>query len=224
MLLTTRFHQIFRLFIDWSINGLIPKDFSADKGGWCVCISSSLRLCLLLSLLPLSLPMLRLLSSKVQGRKDSWKLSKPCHVGTHWKALTEYFQMSTHLPGFWHFCGICIGKISHQQHKGGLKLLVLFVHCYCILFQTDPTDDEEAEGGNSHRALVGFPSCPALHLGYGHSPTSQIFVFIHNHPICIFFLLLILLFFFLCTFLRNIVIFDGGGCWGVYGFKGILRV
>ena len=25
---------------------------------------------------------------------------KPCHVGTHWIALVEYSQMSTHLLGF----------------------------------------------------------------------------------------------------------------------------
>ena len=34
--------------------------------------------------------MLRLLSSKAQGRKDPWKLPKPCHVGIHWEALTEF--------------------------------------------------------------------------------------------------------------------------------------
>ena len=29
----------------------------------------------------------------------SSKASKPCHVGIHWKALTEYYQMSTHVAG-----------------------------------------------------------------------------------------------------------------------------
>ena len=29
-----------------------------------------------------------------------WKPSKPYHVGIHWMALTEYSQMSTHVPGF----------------------------------------------------------------------------------------------------------------------------
>ena len=48
----------------------------------------------------LTLPMLRLLSSKEQGCKDFWKPSKPCQVGIHWIALAEYSQMSTHLPGF----------------------------------------------------------------------------------------------------------------------------
>ena len=38
--------------------------------------------------LPLTLP------------KDFHKPSKPCHVGTHWMALAEYFQMSTHMLGF----------------------------------------------------------------------------------------------------------------------------
>ena len=47
--------------------------------------------------------MLRLLSSKAQGRKDFWKPSKPCHVGIHWIALAEYSQMSTHVPGFQSF-------------------------------------------------------------------------------------------------------------------------
>ena len=48
----------------------------------------------------LTLPMLRLLSSKAQERKDFWKTSKPCHAGTHWIALAEYSHMSTHLPRF----------------------------------------------------------------------------------------------------------------------------
>ena len=48
--------------------------------------------------------MLRLLSSKVQGRKDVWKTSKLCHNnGTHFIALAEHSQMSTHLPGFQSF-------------------------------------------------------------------------------------------------------------------------
>ena len=47
--------------------------------------------------------MLRQLSSKGQGRKDFWKPSKPCHVGILWIALTEYPQMSTHVPGFQSF-------------------------------------------------------------------------------------------------------------------------
>ena len=39
----------------------------------------------------LSLQMLRLLSSKTQGRKDFRKKTfKPCHVGIHWIGLTEY--------------------------------------------------------------------------------------------------------------------------------------
>ena len=42
----------------------------------------------------LTLTMLRLLSSKVQGRTDFWKSSKPCHVGTHLICPDEYCQMS----------------------------------------------------------------------------------------------------------------------------------
>ena len=52
----------------------------------------------------LDLPMLRLLSSDAQERKYFWKQSKPCHVGTHWTALTDDSQMSTHIPWFqWFF-------------------------------------------------------------------------------------------------------------------------
>ena len=36
----------------------------------------------------LTLPMLRLLSFNAQEHKDFWKTSKPCHVSTHWIALT----------------------------------------------------------------------------------------------------------------------------------------
>ena len=37
---------------------------------------------------------------QTQGCKDFLKQSKPCHVGTHSIALTEYSQISTHMPGF----------------------------------------------------------------------------------------------------------------------------
>ena len=70
--------------------------------------------------LALTLPMLRLLSSKEQGCKYFWIPSKPCHVGIHWIALTEYSQMSTHVPGFQSFfrffATFFIGQTSHQQH------------------------------------------------------------------------------------------------------------
>ena len=51
----------------------------------------------------LTLPMLKLLSSKAQGCKGLWKTSKPCHVGIHSIALAEYSQMNTHMPGFQSF-------------------------------------------------------------------------------------------------------------------------
>ena len=41
--------------------------------------------------------------SKAQGWKDFLKPTKPCHVGIHWIALTEYSHMSTHVPGFQSF-------------------------------------------------------------------------------------------------------------------------
>ena len=36
----------------------------------------------------------------MQASKDFWKPSKPYHVGIHRIALAEYYQMSTHEPGF----------------------------------------------------------------------------------------------------------------------------
>ena len=69
----------------------------------------------------LTLPMLTLFLSKVPGCKDFWKTSKPFKFSTHWIALAEYSQMSTHLPGFQSFssffASFCIGQISRQQHR-----------------------------------------------------------------------------------------------------------
>ena len=60
--------------------------------------------------------------SNAQKSKKLWKSLKTCHVGIHWKALTEYFQMSTHLPWFQSFhsflSSILVDQISHQQQKG----------------------------------------------------------------------------------------------------------
>ena len=76
----------------------------------------------------LTLPMLRLPSSKAQGRNDFRKPSKPCQVGIHLKALTEYSQVSTHMPGFQSFffrflASFRIGQIGHHQHKGSLPTI-----------------------------------------------------------------------------------------------------
>ena len=52
--------------------------------------------------------------------QDSWKTIET--LGIHLKALAEYSQMSTHLPGFQYFfvffASFCIGQISYQQDKG----------------------------------------------------------------------------------------------------------
>ena len=42
------------------------------------------------------------------------ELSEPCHVGIHWKALAEYYQMSTNVPGFQSFSSV-FGIISFDQ-------------------------------------------------------------------------------------------------------------
>ena len=43
------------------------------------------------------------ISFKTQRCKYLRKPSKPCNVGICWIALAEFFQMSTHLPGFQSF-------------------------------------------------------------------------------------------------------------------------
>ena len=53
----------------------------------------------------LSIPVLRLLSSKAQDGNVFWKLCITCHDRIHWIALTKYSQMSTstRVPGFQSF-------------------------------------------------------------------------------------------------------------------------
>ena len=69
------------------------------------------------------------------GWKDFWKSSKPCHVGTHWKAPAENFHMSTHMPGFKRFFRIlalfCIDQIC-QQHKGYLMKQTVLTVSVCV--------------------------------------------------------------------------------------------
>ena len=62
----------------------------------------------------LTLPILRVLSSKAQGRKDLRKSYKPYHVGTHYlKALAEYTKMSTHMIWFFKFLHhLVLAKLS----------------------------------------------------------------------------------------------------------------
>ena len=69
----------------------------------------------------LTLPMLRLLSSKAQWHKYSWKPSKPWHVGIHRIALTECSQTSTHVQGFQSFLRFSV-SVCHQHQK----VLVMF--------------------------------------------------------------------------------------------------
>ena len=74
----------------------------------------------------LTLPMLWLLSSKLQGCKDFWKSSKPCHVGIHWIALNEYPRMRTHVPGFQSFSEffhhLGLAKLATSSIRVKLKL------------------------------------------------------------------------------------------------------
>ena len=67
------------------------------------------------SLWVLTLPMLRLLMYKAQGRKYIWKSSKPSPVDIHWIALAEYSHISAHVPGFQSFSFIFLHYLRHIQ-------------------------------------------------------------------------------------------------------------
>ena len=82
-------------------------------------ISASWEWCSVPVVVYITLPMLRLLSSKVQGRKVFWKpLNNVCHVGINWIALSlslwllsdEYpcARISVIFQDFWH----------GRQHRG----------------------------------------------------------------------------------------------------------
>ena len=66
--------------------------------------------------------MLRLLSSKARGCKDFCKPTKPCHVGIHWKALTEYSQRSNNLSGFSHFSGFLYHFVSAKIATSNIRV------------------------------------------------------------------------------------------------------
>ena len=83
--------------------------------------------------------MLRLLSSKVQGCKDLWRQSLPCHVGIHWIALIEHSQMSTHVPRFQsNFLGFLhqfeLAKLATSSIRvKPLWETIFFYHCWILI-------------------------------------------------------------------------------------------
>ena len=53
-------------------------------------------------------------------QKSLKTIYKPCHVGIHFIALVEYFQMSTHMPGFQsilRFCALFCKQRMGQNPK-----------------------------------------------------------------------------------------------------------
>ena len=95
-------HQILSLRgVGWvSIN--LPASNIFQKIFWLQRYCESSEVLLTVS----AITILRPLSSKALGCKDFWKPFIPCLVGIHLKALIEYSQMSTHLPGFRSFFSI----------------------------------------------------------------------------------------------------------------------
>ena len=72
--------------------------------------------------LALTLPMLRLLPSKAQERKDFLKPSKPCHVGIHWIAFADYSQMGTQVPGFLSFFSFLVHFVLAKLATSSIRV------------------------------------------------------------------------------------------------------
>ena len=81
----------------------------------------------------LTLPML--LSPKAQGCKDFQKPSKSGQVGIHWKALAEYSQMSTHLPGFQSFFTFLQNFALAKLATSSKRVNIIFKHKDAKLFK-----------------------------------------------------------------------------------------
>ena len=67
---------------------------------------------------PITLTMLRLLSSKAQGCKDYRRPSKPCHIGIHWIALAEHsdeYLCARVSIIFSDFCKIILAKLASSS-------------------------------------------------------------------------------------------------------------
>ena len=69
--------------------------------------------------------MLRLLSSKIHGRKNFRKSSKPCHVGIYWTSTLRWISMCR---GFSHFPALLryftLSKLATSSGRVVLMLLV----------------------------------------------------------------------------------------------------
>ena len=70
----------------------------------------------------------RRFSKILSNAKNFWKPSKPCHVGIHWKALAEYFQLSTHLPGFQSFSGFLHHFVLAKLATSSMRVNTWHVH------------------------------------------------------------------------------------------------
>ena len=82
----------------------------------------------------LTLPMLRLLSSKAQGCNDYRKPSKPCHTGIHWIALVENSQIGTHLTGFQVFFRFFIFYWQFWPVSGRIEIISDLMHMWVTLW------------------------------------------------------------------------------------------
>ena len=90
----------------------------------------------------LTLPLLRLLLSCAQECKFFWKLSKPCHVGIHWKALLSTLRWVPICQGFGHLQGFLhhfvVAKLAISSIRVKLVWTVLWSVAYQKLFLKPP--------------------------------------------------------------------------------------
>ena len=71
--------------------------------------------------MPLTFPMLGLLSSEAQEGKNCGKPLKSCNGGIHWIALADCSQMNIYMPGFQSFyrflASFCIGILATSSKR-----------------------------------------------------------------------------------------------------------
>ena len=94
---------------------------------------------------------------------------KPCDIGFHWIALTEYSQMSTHMPGFQLFsaflCHFVLAKLATSSiwvnYIGHVTDLCVLFCCFQIpSIHVDPVEEPVID------LAVGGQELPNQTLGY----------------------------------------------------------
>ena len=138
-------------------------------------------------ILPLTLQMLGLLTSKAQECKDFWKSIKTCHVGIHWIAHAENSQMSTHVPGFQSFSMFLHPFVLAKLVTSSIRVKESVNGSWCVLLphrdiRVQPTLDNNhisKNAGLSHQTTVQIQTtlcalCPLYKAYYGRESKSSL--------------------------------------------------